>query len=224
MGYFHFEDGGKLMKEGRSTTTERKVRSDKKRDIKPTISDSLNECVHNLSYILNQPVRDIGEKIIMAAINSRESIESLSIYFKRDYRHSNTIFRGDLEAEVIQKRNIIQKQRLHLRFKACEHERISALAYSMDCSVSLATTMLLIAGIRNFAIFNEIVDSEVIRLLDPERLKRLKMIQKYISKLNDQHISLFALISYVAHEVVDTTKTMHEKVNGWIDANIKNID
>ena len=50
------------------------------------------------------------------------------------------------------------------------------------------------------------------------------MIRKYISKLNDQHISLFAVISYVAHEVVDTTKTMHEKVNDWIDANIKNIE
>ena len=211
------------MKEG-SQTAKRKVRSDKKRDIKPTISAALNECVHNLSYILNQPIKDIGEKIIMAAINSRECIESLSMYFKRDYRHDNTIFRGDLEAEVIQKRNIIQKERLHLRFKACEHERISALAYSMDCSVSLATTMLLIAGIRNRDVFTQMVDSEVIRLLDPGRLKSLKMIQKYISKLNDEHISLFSLISYVAHEVVDTTKTLHEKVNLWIDDNIKNID
>jgi hypothetical protein len=210
------------MKEGR-VATKRKVRSDKKRDIKPTISDALNECVHNLSYILNQPIKDIGEKIIMAAIDSRECIEGLSIYFKRDYRHGNTIFRGNLDAEVIQKRNIIQKERLHLRFKASDHERISALAYSMDCSISLSTTMLLISGIRNHAIFNKIVDSEVIRLLDPVRLKRLKMIQKYITKLNDQHISLFALISYVAHEVVDTTKTMHEKVNDWIDSNIKKI-
>ncbi|MGE1166337.1 hypothetical protein ACQJ0Y_24550 [Peribacillus simplex] len=211
------------MKEG-SQITKRKVRSDKKRDIKPTISHSLNECVHNLSYILNQPVKDIGEKIIMAAINSRDCIEGLSMYFKRDYRHDNTIFRGDFEAEVIQKRNVIQKERIHLRFKAYEHERISALAYSMDCSVSLATTMLLIAGIRNHDVFNQMVDSEVIRLLDPGRVKSLKMIQKYISKLNDQHISFFSVISYVAHEVVDTTKTMHEKVNGWIDSNIKNIE
>ncbi|MDP9741528.1 UNVERIFIED_ORG: hypothetical protein QFZ59_003358 [Bacillus sp. B2I3] len=127
---------------------------------------------------LNQPIKDIGEKIIMAAINSRECIESLSMYFKRDYRNDNKIFRGDLEAEVIQKRNIIQKERLHLRFKAWEPERISALAYSMDCSVSLATTMLLIAGIRNRDVFTQMVDSEVIRLLDPGRLKSLKMIQK----------------------------------------------
>ncbi|WP_148358472.1 hypothetical protein [Peribacillus simplex] len=160
----------------------------------------------------------------MTAINSRECIESLSMYFKRDYRNDNTIFRGDLEAEVIQKRNIIQKERLHLRFKAWEPERISDLAYSMDCSVSLAKTMLLIAGIRNRDVFTQMVDSEVIRLLDPGRLKSLKMIQKYISKLNDEHISLFSLISYVAHEVVDTTKTLHEKVNLWIDDNIKNID
>ncbi|MFD4820177.1 hypothetical protein [Peribacillus butanolivorans] len=84
--------------------------------------------------------------------------------------------------------------------------------------------MLLIAGIGNHNVFNQMVDSEVIRLLDPGRLKSLKMIQKYISKLNDEHISLFSLISYVAHEVVDTTKTFHEKVNLWIDDNIKNID
>jgi hypothetical protein len=52
------------------------------------VQHSLNECVH-------KPVKDIGEKIIMAAINSRECMEGLSMYFKRDYRHDNTIFRGD---------------------------------------------------------------------------------------------------------------------------------
>ncbi|MBT2668649.1 hypothetical protein J7J00_24780 [Bacillus sp. ISL-4] len=212
------------MKEG-SQTAKRKVRCDKKRDIKPTISESLNEICHDLSYVLNRPVKDVGEMFIISAINNRECIESLAMYFKRDYRHDNTIFRGDLEAEVIQKRNIIQKKRLHLRFKACEHDRISTLAFSMDCSVSLATTMLLTSGIRNTEIFNEVVDSELVRLLDPERLKRLRTIQKYINKLNgDTNISIFQIVAYVAHEVVDTTKTMHEKVNDWIDTNIKNIE
>jgi len=61
----------------------------------------------------------------------------------------------------------------------------------MDCSVSLAATMLLIAGIRNRDVSTQMVDSEVISLPDPGRLKSLKMTQKYISKLNDEHISLF---------------------------------
>ncbi|MBO1000049.1 hypothetical protein IOC57_20205 [Bacillus sp. SD075] len=65
------------------------------------------------------------------------------------------------------------------------------MAYSMDWNASLATTMLLIGGIRNRDAFTQMVDSEVIRLLDPARIKRLKMIQTYISKLNDEHISLF---------------------------------
>ena len=76
----------------------------------------------------------------------------------------------------------------------------------MDCSVSLAATMLLIASIGNRDVSTQMVDSEVISLLDPGRLKSLKMIQKYISKLNDEPISLFSLISYVAHEVVDIQK------------------
>ncbi|MGG3558939.1 hypothetical protein ABES23_20205 [Peribacillus frigoritolerans] len=98
------------------------------------------------------------------------------------------------------------------------------MAYSMDCSVSLAATMLLIAGIRNRDVSTQMVDSEVIRLLVPGSLKSLKMIQKYISKLNDEHIFTFSLIPYVGHEVVETSKTLHEKVNLWIDDNIKNID
>ncbi|CAH0298343.1 hypothetical protein SRABI80_04162 [Peribacillus frigoritolerans] len=56
------------MKEGK-TTAERKVRSDKKRDIKPKIPAALNECVHNLFHILNQPMKDIGAKIIFPGIN-----------------------------------------------------------------------------------------------------------------------------------------------------------
>ncbi|WP_176474930.1 hypothetical protein [Peribacillus simplex] len=48
-----------------------------------------------------------------------------------------------------------------------------------------------IAGIGNRDVSTQMVDSEVIRLLDPGRLKSLKMTQKYISKLDDEHISLF---------------------------------
>ncbi|MEB9310261.1 hypothetical protein P4I99_33175 [Bacillus cereus] len=39
---------------------ERKVRKDKKVDIKPTISVDLKECIYRLSYITNKPVKDGG--------------------------------------------------------------------------------------------------------------------------------------------------------------------
>ncbi|KRF67226.1 hypothetical protein JFV29_12050 [Peribacillus sp. TH16] len=55
-----------------------------------------------------------------------------------------------------------------------------------------------------------------------EQIKKDSVLLNYAP--DDEHISLFALISFVAHEVIDTTKTMHEKVNDWIDANIKNIE
>jgi hypothetical protein len=201
----------------------RKTRSDKKRDVRPTLTPALNECIHDLSYVLNRPLKDIGEWFVIGAISSRSAIESLSMYFTREYHFNNTIFCGSLEAPNVHKRNKIPKTRITLRLKGPDHEKVSALAYSMDCSVSMATTLLLDAGIRDQALFNRIVDTEIVRMLDPERLNRLRMIQRYINRSNDSRISLFSLVSYVVHEVVDTTKTMSEKVSDWIDDNVKKI-
>jgi hypothetical protein len=174
----------------------RKTRSDKKRDVRPTLTPALNECIHDLSYVLNRPVKDIGEWFVIGAISSRSAIESLSMYFTREYHFNNTLFCGSLEAPNVHTRNKIPKTRITVRLKGPDHEKVSALAYSMDCSVSMATTMLLDAGIRD---------------------------QRYINRSNDSKISLFSLVSYVVHEVVDTTKTMSEKVSDWIDENVKKI-
>jgi hypothetical protein len=46
----------------------------------------------------------------MIAINSRECMEGLSMYFKRDYRHDNTIFRGDFGAEVIRRELLFRSE------------------------------------------------------------------------------------------------------------------
>ncbi|MCM3176307.1 hypothetical protein [Cytobacillus horneckiae] len=50
----------------------RKTRSDKKKDIKPTINIKLHECINRLSYITNTPVKDVGVHICMAELESKK--------------------------------------------------------------------------------------------------------------------------------------------------------
>ncbi|MDA6082696.1 hypothetical protein OSJ97_24410, partial [Escherichia coli] len=60
---------------------DRKTRSDKKRDVKPTISIDLKNCIYRLSYITNTPVKDVIETICEKGLQSRKVMEYLSEYF-----------------------------------------------------------------------------------------------------------------------------------------------
>ncbi|HGE5798668.1 hypothetical protein [Bacillus thuringiensis] len=76
---------------------ERKVRKDKKVDIKPTISVDLKECIYRLSYITNKPVKDVALHICDYALHSKEIMEILSESFRRNLTIHN---RGSAEIRV----------------------------------------------------------------------------------------------------------------------------
>ncbi|MGN7183209.1 hypothetical protein ACTHRJ_20485, partial [Cytobacillus kochii] len=90
------------MKEGEKK--KRQTRSDKKKDIKPTISIDLKNCIYQLSYVTNQPVKDIVEILCEKGLQSRKVMEYLSQYFRRDYQFFNTTFFGQLERESLQRK------------------------------------------------------------------------------------------------------------------------
>ncbi|WP_245579618.1 hypothetical protein [Alteribacter aurantiacus] len=75
----------------------RKVRSDKKRDVKPTIPFQLRECIYRLSYITNRPVKDVAEAICLYGLASKKVMEHLSKNFRRDFMGESTLYVGDLE-------------------------------------------------------------------------------------------------------------------------------
>ncbi|MDV2888137.1 hypothetical protein RYX45_23525, partial [Alkalihalophilus pseudofirmus] len=72
----------------------RKTRSDKKRDVKPTVSSNLRDCIYRLSYITQTPVKDVVEILCEKGLKSRKVVEYLSQYFRRDFQFINTLFIG----------------------------------------------------------------------------------------------------------------------------------
>lgn len=201
-------------------TRERKVRSDKKKDVKPTVDLDLYECVSRISHITNTPMKDVGEVFCKNGLYSKKVIEHLSARFRRNYNFNNTLFIGDKElvSERIKKKSNATR-RLTLRFKQETYDDLADLAYAMDTTVTTAASILLHASVRNTDIVNEYVGNYVEDVLDENRKKQLRLVLDYIRKENPYQtndITLAQLISYIMDEFMGQSRNIKKAVEDWL--------
>lgn len=201
---------------------QRKTRSDKKRDVKPTIEGKLYDTIDRISYITATPIKHVGEAICMAGIESEDVIEHLSVNFRKDFWLSESIlFVGDPGRLPVNIRGtLINKRRITMRFSQPVHDKISALAYACDTSVSAAAGMLLQASILNADILNRYITRYVTRHMEPKKFKQLQAIMRYINQYNPyehEKVSLAAILNMLADEVVHGTKSVMVILDEWID-------
>lgn len=198
----------------------RKVRSDKKRDIKPTISVELKNCVYRLSYISNTPVKDVVEIICEKGLQSRKVLEHLSQHFRRNYQFMNTIYIGDLGRESLQRKSQSKKnERITTRFTQDTYEEIKHLSVALDVTPSKATALLLDASIRNTNLINSFVKNYLNGTLDKMRMKELKQVLSFIKKSNpySEEGSWFSLIDMIIEDVKDNTANVKDSIADWLD-------
>lgn len=201
----------------------RKTRSDKKRDVKPTIPVELYECIDRISYLTTRPVKDVGEELCKAGLANKEVIEYLSTYFRRDFwatRH--TLYRGNPNNEI-KKLSGAVKRRITIRFQQPTHDRLAALAYSLDQTVSSATALLLHATVKNAEIVNEFIAKNIEKQLEPNKRKELKKIIKFINNNNpyEEEFTLSVLVNLLVDEVMNGAQTVKETISNWINEKTK---
>lgn len=200
--------------------TKRKIRSDKKRDVKPTISVNLKDCIYRLSYITNTPVKDVCETLCIKGLKSRIVMDYLSNYFRRDYQYQSTIYIGDLERESLQRKFQAGKnERITIRFKNETYEQIAYLSHALDVTPSKGTALLLDSSVRNTNILNAYVKLYLHEYIDAARMQELKQVLKYINKNNPYHeeLSWFSLLSIIYDEMKDSTNNVKNLIKNWID-------
>jgi hypothetical protein len=198
----------------------RKVRIDKKRDVKPTISINLKDCIYRLSYITNTPVKDVAEILCEKGLQSRKVIEYLSRYFRRDFQFLNTVYFGDWGKESLQRKYQSGKnKRITIRFTQTSYENIFSLSCALDVTPSKATALLLDASIRNTNLLNAFVKTYLHNHIDEERMKELKQVLKYINKNNpyQEEISWFALLAMIFEDVKESTGNVRTIIHNWMD-------
>lgn len=203
-----------------SEIKKRKPRCDKKRDVKPTISINLKDCIYRLSYITNTPVKDVAEILCEKGLQSRKVIDYLSKFFRRDLQFLNTIYIGDLERVSLQRKYQSRKnERITTRFTEATYENISSLSRALDVTPSKATALLLDASIRNTNLLNAFVKCYLHKHVDEARMKELKQVLKYINKNNpyNEEISWFTLLSIIIEDIKDSTSNVKGIVHNWLD-------
>lgn len=201
-------------------TKERKTRSDKKRDVKPTISVDLKNCVYQLSYITNTPVKDVVEIICEKGLQSRRVLEYLSKNFRREFQFMNTIYMGDLGRESLQRKYQSGKnERITTRFTQDTFEIIKKLSDALDVTPSKATALLLDASVRNTNLLNNFVKAYLYNHIDDNRMKELKLVLKYINKNNpyNEEISWLTLLSIIFEEIKESTGSVKQTIHNWLD-------
>ena len=202
-----------------SRVGERKTRSDKKRDIKPTIRIDLKDALYRLSYITYTPVKDVAEKLTVMVLEDAEVVNHLSQYFKRDLKFNSTLFRGHAENPHIGHRDEGKTERISTRFQTNKYEAIAILAYTLDCTPSRTVTVLLEIAVRNIRFVNAYVKTYLGSALTEKQMLELRNVMKDVKKLNDGHHSWVALLGAIIDEVSAPVTKVKDAVTEFIRKN-----
>ncbi len=198
----------------------RKVRTDKKRDVKPTIPIELKDTIYRISYVVETPVKDIVETICQFGLDSRKVITVLSENFKRNVRFHNTLFMGDLDKPSVQRLKPGTKtERISTRLKQRDYENLVTLAFALDVTPSRAAALLIDASIRHSDFVNSYFQQHLSETLNYNQMIELRKIINFINNNNpyDETVSWLALISYIYAEIKDSTVSFNETLNDFID-------
>lgn len=195
------------------------TRSDKKRDIAPTVPVDLRDTIYRLATITDQSMKFVAEEVCTHGLTQNKVISYLSQNFRRDIKLHNTVYFGDGSICPISKYYSNGKTaRVSIRFKGEVYEKICALSYALDCTVSRACALLLDASVRDSDFINEFVRRYLEANIDADRMRELKKILKYINADNpfNEEFSWAALLSYMMDEVKETAGKVSDTVSDFI--------
>lgn len=191
----------------------RKVRSDKKREVQPTISVSLKMEIERLGYILDIPVKDVGQGLCYEGVHDEAVLDYLSPHFRGNVRSGKTIYFGNPEEEPPRAPLTFKKKaRISIRFPQEEYGDIKLLATTFDVTPSRAVAILLDASIRNVYIIETMLQMYNERMSLDDGVKReLKALMRYVNKDNPYsrskwNVTLLELIEGVKEVVKGRTK------------------
>lgn len=203
--------------------TKRKTRSDKKRDIKPTITSDLYECISRLSYITDRPIKDVGEAVCMKGLVSEKVIESISPNFKRDYwLNENRMFKGHGQMTHSRILRVYgEKRRIKIRLDQSTYDKLSDLAHSLDFTISSACSLLLEMSSLDPEIIQAFMDDYIDNNLDEQRKKQLRKVLKFINKHSpyEEDLSLLDLLNFIIEDFRKGT----ENIKATVDQYLKNF-
>lgn len=197
----------------------RKVRSDKKRQVKPTLSIELKECLYRVSYITKTPVKDLTERMCIKGLSSRTVLDYLSTNFRRTVRIDATLFLGDLERPSLQKKSKPgQTDKVTITFTQNTYDNICVLAYALDVTPTRATALLLHAALYHSDFVNNYVRQHIEGQLDQSRMKELRKVLQFINASHDfkERVSWTSFLSFIYDEFISGSQSVSDSIQEFL--------
>lgn len=151
----------------------KKVRSDKKIDVRPTVSDLLKSDLYTFSHLCNQPVKDTIEQLCIEALKTKVIIDQLSKWFRRSYKYHQTLVLGHEERPRLKITYNGERSKVTTRLIRKDYDRLCELAYALDVTPTSAAGILIKITLENHEFL-----SEFIQRFEGEQLSKL---EKYIN-------------------------------------------
>lgn len=199
-----------------SRVGQRKQRSDKKRDVKPTLRVELKDAIYRLSYITQTHVKDVAEQMVIFALKDVTTIDTLSRSFRRNIRINNTLYRGHIDNPRIARREPGVCERLTLRLVSQDYESLSVIAYALDVNPTRACALLLDASMRDFRFINTYVSRYLKTQLTLAQMKELRSILRYVNEDVGDQMTLASLLSVIVDEVSAPVTRIKDAVNEYV--------
>lgn len=192
------------------------MRSDKKKDVKPTIRIELKDAIYRLAFITKTPVKDVCESMINFAVSDSSIINILAPYFIRDIRMNNSILKGHLDNPRYEKFESGNCERITLRLTQGSHNNVTILAYATDLNPSRVCAILLNTCMHDFRFLNYYTSQYLQNELSYNQMVELKEMLRYITKNVNVEASMASLLSMIVNEVTPPTREIKDAVNDFI--------
>lgn len=146
---------------------ERQVRSDKKVDVKATMSTTLKSQLYDFAFLCKEPVKDVANKLCIKGAVSDPVIRDIAKWFRRNYKYKRAIVYGRSERPRLQLTPQGDTGRVSMRMTNEEYDTLRNLAIALDITTSATATVL----IRKTTLNNEFMN-EYVKYLDVDERTR----------------------------------------------------
>lgn len=157
----------------------RKVRSDKKVDVQPTMSVQLKNQLYTLAHLSCEPVKDAAQRLCEKGLEESLIIEEIRQFFRRDYKFKNNITVGYADRPRLKLVLNGDTGKVSIKFPQPVFDRLCDLAFALDLPPTTAATILIKKTLNNKE-FMEYYVRSLQGLTDAEKRKIHAFLNQYV--------------------------------------------
>lgn len=159
---------------------DRKIRSDKKREIRPTLSSYVKEDIYTYSYLTEQPVKDVCVFLLSEGLQNDKILGGFQSIMLHDFQVGNTVYIGNRKGGFpVRLKWDLETGRITTKLTQDLYEQLNRLSYAIDLSVSSTCALMLKSVLYSY----EFMDEHLLlykRVLDKKRYNEL---EKFLCKI-----------------------------------------